>query len=95
MRIERCRIEDSGTRLDDRQGYAIFRQRRHGGGSPLLSRWSATRSLATVAAWWPASRMRTSATTTNPRRDGQPAGILNGLGLLLPWLELTTQRCSA
>ncbi len=34
VRLERCRIEDSGARLDDRQGYAIFRQRRHDGGNP-------------------------------------------------------------
>ncbi len=27
VRIESCRIEDIGTRGDDRQGYAIFRQR--------------------------------------------------------------------
>ncbi len=34
VRIERCRVENSGTRLDDRQGYAIFRQRRAHGATP-------------------------------------------------------------
>ena len=34
VRIANCRIEDSGTRGDDRQGYAILRQRRAQGGAP-------------------------------------------------------------
>ena len=37
VRIERCRIEDSGTRGRDREGYGIFRQRHRTGFAALIT----------------------------------------------------------